>query len=950
MKRLMLSALLITPVFATEIEDIVIEGKELQNDKKDIKVEETVKEDNNYEEDIKPVKKTTEKKLTFKDNELLKLLVQTFLGNQDLENAYEVAKKAAELYPNDPYWLKMLGQIAIWNKKPEEGLQAYLKLFQLTKDESVKKDLVNLAIAVNRFDIAKQLIEEDVRSGKYKDLKNIYYTYYNAGDIKELISILKELYNKEKDKEILYNLVFLLYNYGDTSNALQYGKILIENHSPNLRDVLLYSNILYSNRRFQESYKVLKSFLSRIDEEKDENLKVEYLETLSNLAWYLKDFDTSVYASTKLYQMNKASLQDFIRLYTYYFYKQNYKLSQKFAYEGYEKYKAQILLEGYIESLFRLKDYKKIVDFVEKEKIQPSQSILVFSSYINSLLKIGEKEKVLNLVSTVLDKNFSPTLLSELIYTAIDTSDQNLAKFLVRKYSKYENYLRKEFGFLYLFLQNGKKALHLLSYLKDSKNHGDLIIYADVSNLYGRFEESMYLKNKVYKDLNKKIDSGNYTEEDLENYLKVAMEFVNSRKFNEMLEIAKSKLHPDVYQDIYLSYQFMLENQNKVEFLMKKHRYSLRPWMKLNLALWMDDRYWQQKLLEEYIDVLPIRDRVEALTRTGELKKAMEYGYKGLKENPDNYLLYKQQRDLIVENMSQFEGKFSYTERGGVSELEENVYLDKYIKENVKVFLKYGKSDIQKLGSGLININGKKNFSVGLQKIFDNGKLNVGFGVLETINSNSYIDIDYTRYIYNRISFNTRIDLNIPADDTLYLLYGGMKNRFGLSLTYNFNNRMSYFINPSYNQYYSSDKFKLGTSFNLYEELSYKLRVGYPDYTFRLYTFHGIYNEKDGYKGNIEKISQYPNPKVLPNSYNQIGVGFLFGYENDNSYVRVFRPFLSVDLSYNDVTGVGYEFGGGFGGAIFRQDNLSIGFNYFKGFRGTADRYFNIYLKYRLYY
>ncbi|MFN3977016.1 MAG: tetratricopeptide repeat protein [Sulfurihydrogenibium azorense] len=950
MKRLMLSTLLITPVFATEIEDIVIEGKELQKDKNDIKLEENVKENNNYEEDIKPVKKTTEKKLTFKDNELLKLLVQTFLGNQDLENAYEVAKKAAELYPNDPYWLKMLGQIAIWNKKPEEGLQAYLKLFQLTKDESVKKDLVNLAIAVNRFDIAKQLIEEDIKSGKYRDFKNIYYIYYNAGDIKELISILKELYNKEKDKEILYNLVFLLYNYGDVKDALQYGKILIENHSPNLRDVLLYSNILYSNRRFQESYKVLKSFLDKISGGDDENLKVEYLETLSNLAWALKDFDTSVYASTKLYQMNKASLQDFIRLYTYYFYKQNYKLSQKFAYEGYEKYKAQILLEGYIESLFRLKDYKKIVDFVEKEKIQPSQSILVFSRYINSLLKIGEKEKVLNLVSTVLDKNFSPTILSELIYTAIDTSDQNLAKYLVRKYSKYENYLRKEFGFLYLFLQNGKKALHLLSNLRESKNLSELVLFADVLNLYGKFEQSLYLKYKIYKYLHKKINSGNYTDEELENYLKVAMEFTNSRKFNEMLEIAKAKLHPDVYQDIYLSYQFMLENQNKVEFLMRKHRYSLRPWMKLNLALWMDDSYWQQKLLEDYIDVLPIRDRVEALRRTGEVKKATEYSYKGLEENPDDYLLYKQQRDLIVENVSKFESKVSYTERGNVDAFEEDIYLDKYITENVKVFIKYSNSDIQKLASGLINTSGRKDFSIGLQKTFDNGKLTISIGVLDTVNSNPYIDIDYTQYIYNRLNLGSRVGFNLPADDTLYLLYGGMKNRFGLSLTYNFNNRLSYFINPSYNQYYSSDKVKIGTSFNIYEELYYKLRVGYPDYTFRLYTSHGIYNEKDGYKGSIEKISLYPNPKVLPSTYNQIGVGFLFGYENDNSYVRVFRPFLSVDLSYNDVTGVGYGFGGGFGGTIFRQDNLSVGFNYFKGFKGTTDKYFNTYIKYRLYY
>jgi hypothetical protein len=40
----------------------------------------------------------------------------TFLGNQDLENAYIVAKKGAELFPNNPYWLKSLGQVAIWTK------------------------------------------------------------------------------------------------------------------------------------------------------------------------------------------------------------------------------------------------------------------------------------------------------------------------------------------------------------------------------------------------------------------------------------------------------------------------------------------------------------------------------------------------------------------------------------------------------------------------------------------------------------------------------------------------------------------------------------------------------------------------------------------------------------------------------------------------------------------
>jgi hypothetical protein len=177
-----------------------------------------------------------------------------------------------------------------------------------------------------------------------------------------------------------------------------------------------------------------------------------------------------------------------------------------------------------------------------------------------------------------------------------------------------------------------------------------------------------------------------------------------------------------------------------------------------------------------------------------------------------------------------------------------------------------------------------------------------------------------------------------------------MKDMLSFNFSHSFNNRTGFYISPSYNIYYSSDEKKIGTSFNLYDELYYKLRVGYPDYTFRLYSSHGKYNEKDGYKGSIEKLSPYQNTKFLPQSFNLIGIGFSFGYDNDTNYVRVWRPFFSADITYNDVTGLGYGFSGGVGGGLFRQDNLSLGFRYIQGFKGTTDKYFNSYLRYILFY
>ncbi|MGB9766765.1 MAG: hypothetical protein ACPLXN_04755, partial [Sulfurihydrogenibium sp.] len=91
MKKFLLLALISTSAFAVDVDT-----KEKETSKEEFK--NTTYE--NKQTEVKVEKEKNEplsknkfeaKKLNINDNELLKLLVQTFLGNQDLENAYEVS-------------------------------------------------------------------------------------------------------------------------------------------------------------------------------------------------------------------------------------------------------------------------------------------------------------------------------------------------------------------------------------------------------------------------------------------------------------------------------------------------------------------------------------------------------------------------------------------------------------------------------------------------------------------------------------------------------------------------------------------------------------------------------------------------------------------------------------------------------------------------------------------
>ncbi len=881
------------------------------------------------------------------DEESLKLLLAAFLGNNDLENSYLIVQKGIQLYPQNPYWWKMLGQISIWLNKPHESLDALLKYYEMTKDENFKKTIFNLAVNANRFDIAVKFI--DTLDKNPKNVKDIVYVYINAGKIEELVKILEEIYLKYKDKEVLYNLVYITYKYEYIEKAEKYGEILVENYHPSLKDVMLYSDILYAQNKLKRLYDFLKSVFPKVEISSDDekSLYYEYLYNLTDLCWFFGDYECVIKVSKMLINDGKGRINDYFRLYTYYYQKGEYKTASKYSIEGYRKFKDENLALAYIDSLYAMKDFKGIVSFIENEKIDYRKNTFLASKYISSLIRTNNLEKALDITKSIFENKVDLSILTELIYTSIDLSNQRLAKFIIENYSNYKNDLKKPFAMLYLFLQNSKEALNLFR-SSDKLSISDKIVYSDILSTLGRTDESNKIKYEIFTELkNKKELEG----DELIAFLRLAEEFLQEKEFLELLENVKNKIPEESYKDIYYSHLLKREDYEYLEYLNKRYSVDLKPWMKLNMALHQYDTYSQQEIIEEDIEILPIRDRISALVDMGERDKAMYYGYKGLEDNPEDYLLYKQQRDLIVSNRPKLETKSSYSDLSAVKGLDNDISLsynmknDLFLNVEINNFLLLSHTD-----SEIKNITNIYDFYIGIDKILDDGNLKLGLGSLDNLSTNKYFKFIFNKYLKYKSYITVDIEKNIPTNDTLFLKFGGIKDLYSLAITHNLNTRTSIRINPSYSIYYSSDKTKIGDSINLYNELSYKLRVGYPDYTFSVYSSHGKYNEKDGNKGNIETLSPFTNTKFLPKSFNEVGLTFSFGYDNDQIYVRSWRPFMSVGLLYNDVLNFGYSLAGGIGGSIFRQDNLSFGFSYNKSIQQSYNKQIYTYLKYLIFY
>ena len=664
----------------------------------------------------------------------------------------------------------------------------------------------------------------------------------------------------------------------------------------------------------------------------------------------LGDYETAWEASEELVKLGKAEDVDYERI-NYKYATANPEKAIKLSLEAYGKFKKPYFLEFAIFTAFNNGLWEEVRKITERYKEVAFKNPYIFTVYVTALDRLGKSEEAINLTGDYLRKHFNKEVFRFYIYLLAEKKEFKRLRKVLRDFRKFERNgkLALAFAYAYTVLQKGKKALAI--YKASPKK--DEVLYGDILYLLGKEEEAKHHRFRTFRKFQEELKANPEllkNPEFLRTYLSLGMEFMHPSEFERLLDKAKKLLSRAVWQEIYISYLMYREQKPRVEWLARIYKYPLKPWVWLNLALTNNDKELMQKLVEREIENLPTRDRVETLRRLGEPYKAMYYAFLGLEDNPEDYKLYKQFRDLTVDWASNYELQTTYYSRKDLKEIRTSFSWRKRLNEEglfMTLNLFYGKP-VEK--RNLRKAPERKEIRVGLERVFTRGKIGFKSGFYESLKDNFYFSIYFSRLIRKKLLAELKLGKNERSEETLYLYLGGMKDFVNLSLNYPFTNRFFGYLSGEYAIFRAQDETRVGNGVNLYGELSYKVRVGYPDYTFRVYTNYGNYGEKEA-KGVLRKVSPYSNFKVLPEDFLSLGVGFLFGYENRYSFVRVWRPFMSLDLGYN--TGIkGMFFGGslGVGGLLFGQDNLSLGVDYMENRGGVKEGILNLNILYRRWY
>jgi hypothetical protein len=509
----------------------------------------------------------------------------------------------------------------------------------------------------------------------------------------------------------------------------------------------------------------------------------------------------------------------------------------------------------------------------------------------------------------------------------------------------------------YFSLQDGDRAAYYLGKLHDagmkSRDASLLNAYVKQSqNEEGAFYKQMRslhkeLEKELRRDPRLKVDP-----EFMQDYLTVNMTLLSADEFTEQLTASKEILTTEGYKELLLSFS-LRENIDEQVHHIAQTLIKPEPWITLNLALSFDDRTTQQDVLYRYYRTLPLGDALSAAENTGQISLAQDLAFDGLEKNEKNELLYDQMRQLHNEYADYFSMDAGYLNRTGMSQTYSDMHNSFYLAKGYSF-----ESDLF-LGSNAINDDevfrsipsASTAFGIGIKKRFARGLYQIDAGIKSSADTYNYLSFKYATQVSQRVSIEVLADKGARADESVYLLAGGYKDRFALQTHYSLLGATQLGLYLESADFYSDDGKDIGSGISGRLDANYLQRSAYPDIRITPYYTFGDYTQSNGDRGVIEDMLNFPDTNVLSDDFWYTGVELSYGMENRYNYVRVWRPFFSINPYYNGLESqFNYGFSAGVGGEVFGQDNLAIVVDYSESVGGTDDTFWRTYFSYKILY
>lgn len=914
---------------------------------------------------IAPKKKPTPRHIQHRSQaeEELKLMLQSFLYKNEVQDAYKVAKLGFKRYPKSLYWNKRVIDTARWSGHASEAIGYERALYKKNRNPKLRDNIINFALSAYQYEKIEDLTIQKMGSNPSdKNIDLMIFIQNKLGTPEKAAQILRELYKADPSKtELLTKELQIYLDMGDLDSAKKTVHIIESRSLFSPYNATLLAYYYYLNRDIKASYKALVN----IDKDADKS-DTKYFQLLSDLGWYMQKYEKAAKASRVLIQTDHARLIDYIRV-TQAYKTSNPSLSTQSAKESFLKYKNNnYLFYYYAEGAKKLNRYDELRQIITQ--IDNSDSTLkseaqywiikaqMYEYYHKRSKSIASLNKALSLEPSNAD--IQQSVFWFYLENSLNKELQRIMASMEEK-NNLNSAFYLSFASAYYQLGDINKANFYIQKLIDIKSplvHTIDFKFLKAYILQSRGEEESYIKTlkEILHDLQQQVIKDpqiEFTNTYWVQYLNAAINIVHADKFEKELVRAEDFLTPRDYAEISYSWATKTGAQDKSRSIFQKIQHK-QLWMRFNDAMLFQEHTKIENILDRHVEEISQADAINAAKDDGQISLAQSLAYAMLNNNDFSKNAYRQFLELSKLRSSEFHSKVAF--------YNQNPLVQKYIKLDNRNYLRdswnlysslyYFKNDSLNKPQ-LYNINpATTQFDLGLGKDFTKNSFKLHIGFKSALNDYLQYGIRFSLKPYSKIGLILDLEKNKETQDTTQLYIGAKKDMLHSELNVALLESTSFGLLYEKNYFSSQDNHAIGVGDYAKISVNKQYRNGYPDIGMSFYYDVGRYSENGSYQGLINKISR-PAPKLLPNDFYNIGAEFRYGMANSALYTRAWRPYFAISPYYNSLSydyNVGVTLG--YGGKIWKQDHLVIGASYAQPANGFYDSIFEVFLQYNLLY
>lgn len=842
--------------------------------------------------------------------DLYRLLIVALLGAQKLETALKVARRGTQMFPEDPYWWKLYGELLSWTGKVKEAIDPLIKAYELSGDKKALREAFNIAVAIGRYDIAKKYMNVLELSEEEK-----IHIYTGMGDVRSLIELLK----KRDDKASILRLAELLLAVGDREGVLKATEKFEKLYGRNEKISLLRAKALLARKDFKGA---INSLLPHL---KEGTRNTEILSLIAMIGFMLGDKDTSLRASLRLIEMGKGEEIDYERV-SILLARRDPERAVETALEGWRRFKKDRFLRRALHVAYINEMWDRLLALIGKYYGKEAEEDRdIFTYKMTALHKLGKTEEVIKTIGRRLQVDPNPQLLSYYLYLLMESRKAKELENALRRYRSYERDPSSAPAFVsaLLYLNRGKRALTLYhrSGLKDP------LLLSYILDVLGEGDRARSIRLKEFRKreilIRKKGDSIK-NPRIITDYLTLAQEFLPAPRYRRLLYRFKDRIPAEIWRELALTHSFSTGSTERVRFLSRIKGYPLKPWMSLSLALEESNAVSILALDRRFGNSLPPADRSRGLSLAGMDDRAFETAFKGFEENPRYQGLYLSLRDLSMKLgfRSTLEG--GYMSRRGYKEVWGGFSV---------VAKGIGGGDLDVSVKSYKPIEGDRNLvgrtpegryiNIKFSREADLWSFSAGAGEWKRTRPNVTLSASFEVKPLKFLSVGLSASRNSLSEETLYLYLGGVKDYVRGRLSSFLGDRFVVSGEYEMSNFYSAGRDNIGIGRLATLDLSYQIRYSYPNLRANLYLQRGRFVPSK-YGEDLDGVVPAEGFEIIPRDYTSAGGSLSFGYENRDRYTRVWRPFGTLLAGYNSRYGRLLGLSVGIGGGLLDKDNLSL--------------------------